>query len=254
MRRLAPIVGLLALAGCPERGELPDAGPEDAGLAAACGPDEPPADSGVHGRACDPVDGSRCAHRPNHLCVWDFAEDDARCTCTLTRGALGAICDDRQSSCGPGLACLGFVGQPFASCRQVCNLADGSGCEAITTARPEEAVACVPVRVGGRPTTRHGVCLELGTRCDPLDDRCPGGEACGLLGPRTVCLAEGSGLPGEPCEPGGCRKGALCVPLVDGQGRELGARCYLPCALAAPACPEGRCANVGLEVGLSFQD
>ena len=225
----------------------PDAGAVDEACLAASGED-----SGVLATACDPTDGTRCDLSRHQACVWDVIEDLGACRCSSVRVALDAPCDLARQDCALGAACLFFANDDLPRCRGVCALEDGAGCEGPQGLAPEHAFACAPVRRGpdARPTEAFGVCVDVGRACDPLQDRCPAAEACGLLGRVTACAARGAVGLGGSCVNQACDRGGLCVALADAAGNQIPPTCYQPCDIVNPDCMSGACADVGLAFGL----
>lgn len=260
MRRSTPWAlipaGLFLLTACPLI-EPPsfDAGSLDAGIDEACAM-QSARDSGVLITACNPADGTRCDVSRMQACTWDVLKDEGECSCSSQRQPLGAACNLGRQDCAPGTTCLFFAGSPEPTCQSVCNLGDGTGCEQEQALAPDNAYACVPVRRGTpiEPTTTYGVCFNVGTACDPLDDRCPAAEKCSLLGQTTACADRGPRQEGERCDDNAyCDRGTLCVALASMSGATVPPTCYVPCDLNAPVCNMGSCANIGLEFGICFE-
>ncbi|MBK6689716.1 MAG: hypothetical protein IPG45_34945 [Deltaproteobacteria bacterium] len=245
MRRLIWALVAANHLACPGSGDPDlDAGPGDGGTVDPCGAVD--ASLGV----CDPVIGGGCS--VGEACGWSVDPDQGQCRCSSGTAALGASCTYRQVSCAAGLACLPLRPGEGAECWQVCDQRASVPCARLNEADPGTAYECFPVGLesDGPVSQRYGVCFALGTRCDPLDDRCPAAEVCTLYGTVPACGPRGTRGIGEGCEDEGCARGGLCVTLQDQNGMPYPRQCYQTCELARPNCTLGTCADVGLAFGL----
>lgn len=245
MARWMFVLGLCGLVACDGGGAgNMDAGPNDAG------PSDPCASADASLGVCDPVIGGGCP--VGEACGWTVDPDQGQCRCSSGAATLGASCTYRQISCGPGLTCLPLVAGAGAECWQVCDQRASEPCARLNVADPGTAYECFPVGLeeSTAVSQRYGVCFPLGTRCDPLDDRCPAAEVCTLYGTVPACGPRGTRGIGEGCEDEGCARGGLCVTLQDQNGMPYPRQCYQTCELARPNCTLGTCADVGLAFGL----
>ena len=239
------LVLLLTCAGCFRFG-ADDGSGADAGPDPGCVDVTQPAASIV---ACDPVTGTRCEAIENVSCVWDPAQDNGRCNCSSERVALGERCDERRQNCEAGAACLFLQSDGAPTCRKVCAVQTQVGCEMLSN--ESQAFACLPVSDAyGNPTRNFGICVDIGTPCDPLQDACPMGETCSLVGRANSCLEGGDTPLGGLCENNNCAKGGLCVALQNADGTPVPPTCYEPCDPSNPSCMIGVCSSLGLPYGL----
>lgn len=246
------IAGALLLFGCPGEEPPPDGGSRDGGPDRCANAN---ADGGgiVIG-ACNATDGTRCDITRNLTCKWNLSTDQASCRCLSEPLGINAPCDPQNDQCDSGHACIQLAGDPEPVCYKVCSYMDGVGCDEVRATDPATAYACAPLRVAtGDLTREYGICFGVGTTCDPFADQCPSDQACGLVGRVPACRPLGTRAIGQECsDTDQCVRGAVCVPLVDANGRPLGTRCWEPCRLEQPECTMGDCADVGLPIGLCF--
>jgi hypothetical protein len=143
---------------------------------------------------------------------------------------LGDACN-QQNNCMSGGVCL--------------NVGDGQLCyEACDAQNPCTTGTDRCQMLQGIP---WGICLAMGTTCDPINMPCAAGMTCSLLTGAPECDDSGTAMVGQPCNPAmQCVDGASCV-LLQGQNNP---QCYEPCDLMNPACSAGMCQNIGAAFGL----
>lgn len=122
----------LAVAACSGSDDI-DAGVIDAGFAdSGVEVDAGPPDSGLPAE-CNPVDGSGCA--TDRYCVLQLSgsqDGKGQCRELINPVAHEAECSQSLQNCEAGFACTFFQGDDNPTCRKVCNLQDGTGCEGLT--------------------------------------------------------------------------------------------------------------------------
>lgn len=204
---------------------------------------------------CVPGEDERC---PDQTC----AVDRAGTPLCVEPGAAeeGALCrqaDDPSAveasvRCGVGLGCLRVAG--VSRCLRFCDptldfdtcapegnrrITPGAGpellrayarCVGVLPDRPEVGVCVLPCR-----PDRSDTCEGDEDVCAAFPDDCPTATTCGLnpQAPMPLCVPEGAGVEGAPCDAeAGCAAGLLCT-RIDGVSR---------CRLATDArdgCPAG---------------
>jgi hypothetical protein len=173
------------------------------------------------------------------------AEKAAACpggeTCTLVGNA--------ETGCQPsGNAAVGQACSQADNCMAggIClNVGNGLTCyEACDTPNP-----CTngTDRCQGLMNLPWGICIPMGTACDPLNMPCMAGMTCSLLTGQPECTTSGTAMVGQMCDQATqCVDAAVCV-FLNGAPNPL---CYEPCDLNAPACTAGQCQNIGLTFGI----
>lgn len=188
--------------GGEDAGELPDAGGggNDGGAPNA---DAALPDTGVIDN-CDPLAQSGCT-APETKCVIEPDQQNAGAHCVPPGNdvGLGEAC--MGEDCLAGLACV-RTSSATAECVQVCNVANGAGCEVLG-----ENYDCRTRIIG----TNWGACSELPPECDPLTQApCPLDQACSTFVRRNDmrefrCREAGPATEGMPC--GSSANGAQCI-------------------------------------------
>ena len=186
-----------------------DVGPADTGTDTA--EDAPPLDAAIDAPmlcappgSCDPFgapcpDGQSC--RPDAGGMFRCADVER------DPFSLGEACTT-AASCRANLLCLDF-GEGF-TCHELCRQGSMGECPA--------GFACS----GGLGTGIEcaAVCRPAATRCDPIAQDCPGGQACAPTfdpetdEPITACREAGPRGVGEDCSGASgeqCQRGLICV-------------------------------------------
>ncbi|MCA9552082.1 MAG: hypothetical protein KC933_18725 [Myxococcales bacterium] len=249
---LIPIAALaLSVAACSGTSETPDAGiAGDSGVEADSGV-EPDAgeevDAGVG--PCNPVDGTGC--EMDNYCVYQSMTDKGTCRELINAMGFEEVCDTGLQNCDPGMVCLKLSGENAATCRKVCRLREGTGCEGLGAGDIGAAAsyACT-LRLAGVVRT-YGLCAPAADRCDPLDNMCGAQENCEIVQDdgTTGCIVAGSQPLGANCSMNSCRRGGVCWTMAD---VSMTPTCYEPCTLPNGMCTTANyaCVNVGLPFGL----
>ena len=216
-----------------DTGDEPDSGEVDMGTP----------DTGVPA-ACNPVDGTGCPNA-NEYCVYVVAQDTAQCRTLPNMNAFETGCIVAQQNCAPGLTCVQLQGEAGPTCKQTCANAD-QGARCSTLQGMSSDYVCVFFDAGGGMLTDYGVCDGVNT-CQPYNDMCPAGQACGLVDSQgtTACVTDGTVMLGGDCSTANCMRGGICVNV-----NMMGARCHPPCDPANDMCAMGACNAVAMGWGI----
>lgn len=240
-------VGLAGLlAACSGGDDGADAGPMDSGVAPDSGADidAGPADTGVQG-PCDPISGGGCLN-PAQSCVLQIDDDDGQCRELINAVGHEEVCNQSLQNCEAGFACLFLQGDDDPTCRKVCDVRSGDGCDGVQGSAA--AYACT-IRLQG--IRQYGFCGEAAEACDPLNSTCGMGENCGFVDDNgnTGCIPAGSSPLGGNCSMDACRAPGMCVTLTN---VNMNPTCYEPCDLMNPVCsqPNHDCGDIGAPFGL----
>lgn len=184
-------------------------------------PCDPLADTCPSGEACNAFD------------------DDGRPICAPEGTArLGQTC--QQGACARGSICAGL--SEATSCREACDPRDPRDRRGCRT--PDQL--CLPITGAAQPV---GACFE-NTRCSPVNDTCPSGQACYQVPGGSTCTTEGERGLGERCgAQGDCKRGLICAeegarPKNLADKVERVAACHQACNGSRP-CDVGVCFQSG---------
>lgn len=238
----------LALAAC-SGDDTPDAGPVDAGpVDTGVEVDAGPPDTGVQG-PCNPVDGTGCIET-DKFCVLQTSTDEGQCRELINPVGHEEVCSQQLQNCEAGFACLLLQGEDDPTCRKVCRVIGGEGCDGLSGSAA--AYDC-SLRLQG--VRDYGFCAPAAEACDPLNNQCPMAENCGFIDQEgnTGCIPAGPRQLGQTCNMDACARGGICVTLTNVSDTPT---CYEPCDLSNPTCMQANyvCGDIGAPFGLCVPD
>ncbi len=172
-----------------------------------------PEDSGVPG-PCNPVDGSGCPNA-GESCVFQTNTSVGQCRTLPAMNGLEQPCNGAQQDCAAGLACVQLQGEAQATCRQVCETANGNGCDGLTGMFNDYTCTIV-----FQPGAAYGLCQGQNL-CNPAEKAaaCPQDMTCSLVSNQgdTGCTPAGTAMLGDVCSAtAACAPGGVCLNVGDG--------------------------------------
>jgi hypothetical protein len=171
-------------------------------------------DATVNPPVCDPTTGTGCPMGQ----VCDFSPGNGpRCVMPAAAPVQpGAACRVAMNECPVGFSCLADQGQPNGVCAKICGLG-GMQCAQFMDANGNPLICSDEVldRASG-----YGVCAADLMECVPFNDMCPAGQYCEIVSTAgtggCVPLAMMPAAIGQPCQPGTCARGGICLNLGGG--------------------------------------